>query len=390
MYYNTSGSSNTAIGLGALTHNTTGYSNIAIGVYAAFSNTTQANLVAVGDSALYNNSTGYLNTALGSKTLWLNTTGFDNTALGSRALQNNTSGWNNTAVGIEALINNSTGNYNTAIGSNSLYANTTGYRNTTVGEGSNLLNTTGYNNTAFGQGSLILTTTGWQNTAIGSATLNINETGSYNTTLGYNTGPNGYNYVNTTCLGIDATATGFNMVRIGNTFVTSIGGYVNWSNISDGRFKENVKEDVPGLSFITQLRPVTYQLNRDKINELNGVNERRNKIKQENPETEFLSGDKYSEVTTGFIAQEVEDVAKKLGFTFSGVDAPKNDNDFYGLRYAEFVVPLVKAVQELNDENNLLKTEIENTKIQLQQVMLKLQTEIDQLKQQVIVVSSNR
>ena len=43
---------------------------------------------------------------------------------------------------------------------------------------------------------------------------------------------------------------------------------------------------------------------------------------------------------------EVEAAAKKLGFDFSGVDAPKNENDMYGLRYAEFVVPLVKAVQE--------------------------------------------
>jgi len=28
------------------------------------------------------------------------------------------------------------------------------------------------------------------------------------------------------------------------------------------------------------------------------------------------------------------------------VDAPKNDKDSYGLRYSEFVVPLVKAMQE--------------------------------------------
>ncbi|MBK7559903.1 MAG: hypothetical protein IPI54_17545 [Chitinophagaceae bacterium] len=37
---------------------------------------------------------------------------------------------------------------------------------------------------------------------------------------------------------------------------------------------------------------------------------------------------------------------QKTGFNFSGVDKPKNDQDFYGLRYAEFVVPLVKGMQE--------------------------------------------
>jgi len=49
---------------------------------------------------------------------------------------------------------------------------------------------------------------------------------------------------------------------------------------------------------------------------------------------------------TGFIAQDVEKAAKKSGYSFSGVDAPKNDKDMYGLRYSEFVVPLVKGMQE--------------------------------------------
>jgi nucleoside-triphosphatase THEP1 len=48
---------------------------------------------------------------------------------------------------------------------------------------------------------------------------------------------------------------------------------------------------------------------------------------------------------TGFIAQEVEEAAKKAGFEFSGVDKSKNATDPYALRYAVFVVPLVKAVQ---------------------------------------------
>ena len=42
-----------------------------------------------------------------------------------------------------------------------------------------------------------------------------------------------------------------------------------------------------------------------------------------------------------------------------GVDAPKNDKDYYGLRYGEFVVPLVKAVQELADRNTLLEMRID-------------------------------
>ena len=69
---------------------------------------------------------------------------------------------------------------------------------------------------------------------------------------------------------------------------------------------------------------------------------------------------------TGFVAQEVEKAAQKLGYDFSGVDAPKSRDGFYGLRYGDFVVPLVKAVQELSKkadkvdslENRI--TELEN------------------------------
>lgn len=156
--------------------------------------------------------------------------------------------------------------------------------------------------------------------------------------------------MNTTSIGIDATCTGNDMVRIGNIFVGSIGGYQNWTNISDGRFKENVQENIPGLRFITLLRPVSYRLNREQINDYTGVTERREKIAADaaklGAKPVFLTGTKYSDVTTGFIAQEVEAAAKKIGFDFSGVDKPKNETDLYGLRYAEFVVPLVKGMQE--------------------------------------------
>ena len=51
---------------------------------------------------------------------------------------------------------------------------------------------------------------------------------------------------------------------------------------------------------------------------------------------------------TGFAAQEVEAAAAKLNYDFSGVDKPKSKNGLYGLRYGQFVVPLVKAVQEIS------------------------------------------
>ncbi|MCB1051027.1 MAG: hypothetical protein KDC71_10550 [Acidobacteria bacterium] len=50
--------------------------------------------------------------------------------------------------------------------------------------------------------------------------------------------------------------------------------------------------------------------------------------------------------------------AQKLGFEFSGVDIPENDQTPYALRYSQFVVPLVKAVQQQDKEIQMLKEEI--------------------------------
>ena len=61
---------------------------------------------------------------------------------------------------------------------------------------------------------------------------------------------------------------------------------------------------------------------------------------------------------SGFIAQDVEASAKSIGYEFSGVDVPQNEKDLYGLRYAEFVVPLVKAAKELALRVEALEKEV--------------------------------
>jgi hypothetical protein len=193
-------------------------------------------------------------------------------------------------------------------------------------------------------------TTGFRNTTLGSNSgLNIT-TGNYNTAIGTNAFSTS-NHINSTAIGDASGITADNQVRIGDAGVTSIGGFANWTNVSDGRFKTNVKQNVPGLSFITKLKPVTYQLDLDVIHTyLKTPSEVRK------PETE---NDKKQEIQTGFIAQEVEQAAQETGFTFSGVDKPKNNEDFYGLRYAEFVVPLVKAVQEQQEMIEKLQLKIQ-------------------------------
>ncbi len=372
-FSNTTGNYNTANGLQSLYSNTTGFNNTANGRAALYSNTTGFQNTANGYQALFSNTTGYFNTANGYQALYYNTTGYANTANGFQSLYSNVAGSNATAIGTNAMLyaNNTTTaftNTNVAVGYEALRGSiapsaNTGNDNTAVGYQTLLNNTTGRWNTANGRGALNNNTSGIQNTALGSNSLMTNSTGSYHTAVGYNTGPNSANLANTNTFGIDATATASDQVRIGNAWINSIGGQVGWTTLSDGRFKENVSEDVPGLDFITKLRPVTYQVNREKVSEFTGVMERRSKIATDNNTNEpSMVSNQPPEIVTGFIAQEVEAVAQQVGYNFSGVDKPKNENDYYGLRYAEFTVPLVKAVQEQQKMIEELKKEINELK----------------------------
>ena len=73
--------------------------------------------------------------------------------------------------------------------------------------------------------------------------------------------------------------------------------------------------------------------------------------------SDLAAGELYHPRQTGFIAQEVEAAARETGYDFDGVNPPKNPSDNYSLSYASFVVPLVKAVQEQQQQIEALKAE---------------------------------
>jgi hypothetical protein len=146
-----------------------------------------------------------------------------------------------------------------------------------------------------------------------------------------------------------------------------------------------VQESVPGLNFIKQLRPVTYHYNTKKFDEFKMKNFP-DSIKAKRMQTEKEYNEASSPIYTGFIAQEVEASAKKIGFDFSGVDKPKNADDVSGLRYAEFVVPLVKSVQELNAINEAQQAKMNEYKTQIEKQnddIQFLKNELEKLKTQV-------
>lgn len=355
LYFNTIGTYNAAYGGNALYANTTGIQNTACGAYSLVTNTIGSYNVGAGMQSLNGNTTGSENTATGAQSLFRNTTASRNSAYGYQSLFTNTIGESNTAAGYKSLYLNVTGNNNTALGDKALYANDTSW-NTAIGSNAMYNNVKGYQNAALGDSALYTNTTGYRNVAIGNRALFLNLLGYNNTAIGRNAGAAKAKYSNclfagtgadaslnnlsnATAIGYNAKVDSSNKVRVGNTAITSIGGQVGWTTVSDRRLKTNVADSKLGLAFIQRLHPVTY------------------KYKDENQK---------GIVYTGLIAQEVDAAAKELGIeNYSAVD---RNGEYWGIRYGDITVPLVKAVQELsmkNEEIDELKKDNEELKARM-------------------------
>ena len=189
-----------------------------------------------------------------------------------------------------------------------------------------------------------------RNVGIGYKALNKNTTGNFNTAIGASAFNNATstNYSNSTALGYGAEPSGSNRIHIENTAVNWIGGMIYWDVYSDSRIKTNVQEDVKGLDFILKLRPVTYHLDKDAADRIMGATD-----KSDYPGKYDIEKIKQS----GFLAQEVETAAQEAHYDFSGVNKPKGDTKLYSLSYSEFVVPIIKAVQEQNEQIQQLTDE---------------------------------
>lgn len=373
---------NTFFGRSAGLNHTTGYGNSAFGVEALTANSSSNYNTAYGWRSLWLNTSGYQNTATGSAALIMNTSGAQNTATGYYALGDLQSGSYNSGHGFQALGfartgnhntangafaagNNSYGNSNVAVGAYALYWNSAKSNIVAVGDsalywnGYSFANPTGVQalgNTGIGSKAVYNNTTGYFNTGIGYRALYATTTGNSNTAVGYNAYPTGGTISNYTGIGYNVGSGGSisNSVEVGNSSVVWIGGQVGWSTYSDERIKEDIREDVQGLAFITRLRPVTYRLNIHKQNEIT------KSATKEKGEKEWAG--KYEieqKKITGFLAQEVEQAAKDANYDFHGVAKPQKADGLYSLSYAEFVVPLVKAVQEQQGMIEKLQKKIE-------------------------------
>jgi hypothetical protein len=316
-------------------------------------------------------STGTGNVAIGSRNLSANTIGIFNTSMGTRSLQANTMGKQNTSIGANAMLTNISGNYNTGIGDAALYFNNTGSFNTAVG-----LSALGNNSS------------GDYNVAIGYSALDISNTGSYNTAIGQGANISIDGIYNSTAVGANAVATTSNQVMLGDASVIGVATYGPVYLTSDGRYKKNIQENVPGLDFIKQLRPVTYNYDVKGLKEktkpqsaTNVTNTATVPTNQSNIQDVAVAA-KEKKIYTGFVAQEVEAAANKSHYDFSGIHKPENDHDTYGLSYSDFVPSLVKSVQELATQNDSLKSALaqqQDVNNNTQQQLNDLKTTISQM-----------
>jgi len=229
------------------------------------------------------------------------------------------SGSENTAFGVNALgTGTSTGSFNTAFGGIALYQNSTGSRNTAIGYCSLKQNTSGYDNTAIGEEALFYLS----------------------------------NYYNCTGLGANSAVTGSNQVQLGNANVTV---YAQKALVtrSDKRDKLDIEDSPLGLDFIMKLRPRKYRMNS------------REAYFEQGKERDFTATNDGSKAGKrphyGLVAQEVKEVMNELNVDFAGYLDSKIDGgeDVLSLGYAEFIAPMIKAIQQQQHMIEQLQKEIE-------------------------------
>ena len=342
--------------------------------------------IGVGLTALDALTSGDNNTAVGYSSLTDNTTGLSNTAVGYQSLFKNIDGDANTAIGYHSLYRNTTGNHNTSVGYKSSL-NTTGNGNTTVGYQTLYNNNTGQYNAALGKFALKANTTGSYNTAMGYQALNdANRTAdvnAYNTALGFNAGNTGTNDITTgdknvligsltaaskaaatnqIVIGHGTSGVGDNYAVIGNSDITRLYAASDGAGVlyadgtiqnSDRRVKKSINTLAYGLNFIMKLRPVSYY----KLHPRNYPQELKDKFYPDG-KIRQVGAEDYDKLQVGFIAQEVKAVNDEMHAENNIVSI--DEDGFHRMDYEKIVVPLVKAVQEQQEQIDELRAQIKS------------------------------
>mgnify|MGYP003641614125 CR=1 FL=1 len=332
------GTGSVGIGWGALRSYSTGNNNVAIGFQAARSvGSGVSDCVIIGGTAGYSNSGS--STVLIGKDAGRNNTATGSSFIGYQAGYSNTSATRNTNIGYEAGYSSTTGGSNTNIGYQS-GKNVTGIQNTFIGDESGVGvsgSSTAFGNIGIGFQALKTITTGGNNVAIG-LTMGSPTAGSQNTLVGVQTSVGNTFESNITSIGYQASGNGSsNVITLGNSSVTTLRCQAtSITSLSDARDKKDIKDLEYGLNFIDSLQPREFVWDNRAETDIDG--------------NEYYSNNK-GEKDFGFIAQEVKEIDNDTLKLVNDTNLEKLE-----LSYGKLVPILVKAIQELKAEIELLKS----------------------------------
>ena len=187
------------------------------------------------------------------------------------------------------------------------------------------------------------------NTLVGFQAGDTITTGNQNVVIGGTADVNANDDVNSVVIGYGAAGLGDNTVAVGNTSITAIKGQVDFATYSDSRIKANVADCNAGLDLIKALRPVEYET----VHPSEWPEEIRDARFQDqtNAEGVTVPADTKPEgwapaKRIGLIAQELEAVLTAQSVECDLVQS--NPNGLKSVQYANLVMPLIRAVQELS------------------------------------------
>jgi len=212
--------------------------------------------------------------------------------------------------------------------------------------------TTGDNNTAVGRLALYAVNGGAGNNALGKEAGDSLTTGSYNQLIGHNANASAVDAQYQIVIGHDISGgedSQFTFGRSSNLVQNEFDTDAAWTRTSDIRKKRNVQDDKLGLSFINNLRSVTFQWKPS------------NEFPEEWSEYSQTNNMDLETVMHGLIAQEVKEALDKEGVdTFGGWKEREDGSQVVSREM--FVTPLIKAVQELSNQVTALQAEVTKLK----------------------------
>ena len=199
---------------------------------------------------------------------------------------------------------------------------------------------------------------GVSNVFIGKDAGDTITSGSKNICIGQNAGSNSATDEHVIVIGHDINGSGndFTFGKASNIVHNDFTVDANWSRSSDERLKKNIADSTLGLSFINDLRTVKY--NWKASHELDSSDPQLAHLYKEDPADNEMN----TEATMhNFIAQEVKAALDTAGVSdFGGWK-----EDPHGVQQVSremFVIPLVKAVQELSAQVISLQAEVNTLK----------------------------